>query len=425
MESQSCIKLAIAAKRGRFAETSWSGPARTPRQGVPIQPIFLLFLLLFAQASGYNWPMLKTGIIGLPNVGKSTLFNAVTRSHKAPAENYPFCTIEPNLGVVSVPDPRLPQLAKVAKVSTQIPTACEFVDIAGLVKGASHGEGLGNKFLSHIREVDALIHIVRCFEDPDIVHVTGSIDPVRDIEIVTTELVLADVETVKKRLEKISRDVKRGDKHAVLEAHLLEKLGAHLNTGKPANTLGLPLAPEEKLIIHSFFLLTDKPTIFAANVKEAELAGAEANPQVIKVREYARAHHACETVVVCAQLESDLADLSPEEAQEYLKELGVKESGVAALIQSTYHVLGLRTFFTFNDKEVRAWTVHAGATAVKAAGTVHTDFERGFIKAETVHWEELVKQGSVGHARESGHYRIEGRDYVVRDGDVLLFKFNV
>jgi GTP-binding protein YchF len=369
--------------------------------------------------------MLKTGIIGLPNVGKSTLFNAVTRSHKAPAENYPFCTIEPNLGVVSVPDPRLPQLAKVAKVSTQIPTACEFVDIAGLVKGASHGEGLGNKFLSHIREVDALIHIVRCFEDPDIVHVTGSIDPVRDIEIVTTELVLADVETVKTRLEKISRDVKRGDKHAVLEAHLLEKLGAHLNTGKPANTLGLPLAPEEKLIIHSFFLLTDKPTIFAANVKEAELAGAEANPQVIKVREYARAHHACETVVVCAQLESDLADLSPEEAQEYLKELGVKESGVAALIQSTYHVLGLRTFFTFNDKEVRAWTVHAGATAVKAAGTVHTDFERGFIKAETVHWEELVKQGSVGHARESGHYRIEGRDYVVRDGDVLLFKFNV
>ena len=236
---------------------------------------------------------------------------------------------------------------------------------------------------------------------------------------------LADVETVKKRLEKISRDVKRGDKHAVLEAHLLEKLGAHLNTGKPANTLGLPLAPEDKLIIHSFFLLTDKPTIFAANVKEAELAGAEANPQVIKVREYARAHHACETVVVCAQLESDLADLSPEEAQEYLKELGVKESGVAALIQSTYHVLGLRTFFTFNDKEVRAWTLHAGATAVKAAGTVHTDFERGFIKAETVNWEELVKAGSVGHARETGHYRIEGRDYVVRDGDVLLFKFSV
>ncbi len=369
--------------------------------------------------------MLKAGIIGLPNVGKSTLFNAVTRSHKAPAENYPFCTIEPNLGVVSVPDPRLPQLGKIAKVGTLIPTAFEFVDIAGLVKGASHGEGLGNKFLSHVREVDALIHVVRCFEDPDIVHVTGDLDPVRDIEIVTTELVLADLETVKKRLEKISRDVKHGDKHAVLEAHLLEKIGAHLNTGKPANTLGLPLAPDEKLIVRSFFLLTDKPTIFAANVKEGDLAAADSHPQVVKVREYARAHHACETVVVCAQLESDLADLTPEEAQEYVKDLGVQESGIAALIRSTYHVLGLRTFFTFNEKEVHAWTIPAGVTAVKAAGTVHTDFERGFIKAETVNWDDLVKCGSVGHARESGHYRIEGREYVVKVGDVLLFKFNV
>jgi hypothetical protein len=369
--------------------------------------------------------MLKAGIIGLPNVGKSTLFNAVTRTHKAPAENYPFCTIEPNLGVVSVPDPRLAQLAKVAKVSTQIPTTFEFVDIAGLVKGASHGEGLGNKFLSHIREVDALIHVVRCFEDPDIVHVTGSIDPVRDIEIVTTELVLADLETVKKRQEKISRDVKRGDKHAVLEAQLLDKIGAHLNSGKPANTLGLPLAPEEKLIVRGFFLLTDKPTIFAANIKEADLAAADSHPEVLKVRDYARTHHACETVVISAQLESDVADLSPEEAQEYLKELGVKESGADALIHSTYRVLGLRTFFTFNEKEVRAWTIPSGATAVKAAGTVHTDFERGFIKAETVNWSDLVKEGSVGHARETGHYRIEGRDYVVRDGDVLLFRFSV
>ena len=301
--------------------------------GRPSSPEFRVdpFFLLLAQAIGYYPAMLKAGIIGLPNVGKSTLFNAVTRSHKAPAENYPFCTIEPNLGVVSVPDPRLPQLGKVVKVSTLIPTAFEFVDIAGLVKGASHGEGLGNKFLSHIREVDALIHVVRCFEDPDIVHVTGDIDPVRDIEIVTTELVLADLETVKKRLEKISRDVKRGDKHALLEAHLLEKIQAHLNTGKPANTLGLPLAPDEKLIVRGFFLLTDKPTIFAANVKEGDLAAADSHPQVVKVREYARAHHACETVVVCAQLESDVADLSPEEAQEYLKELGVQESGVAAL----------------------------------------------------------------------------------------------
>src|SRR2546428_11496998 len=306
--------------------------------------------------------MLKAGIVGLPNVGKSTLFNAVTRSHKAPAENYPFCTIEPNLGVVSVPDARLEPLAKIAKVSHLIPTAFEFVDIAGLVKGASRGEGLGNKFLSHIREVDALVQVVRCFEDPDVVHVTGSLDPVRDIEIVTTELVLADLETVHKRKEKISRDVKRGDKHALLEAHLLEKIEAHLNAGKPANTLGLPLAPEEKSIVRSFFLLTDKPTLFAANVKESDLAGAQTNPFIAKVREYARAHHACDTVIVCAQLESDLADLSSEEAREYLKDLGVMESGVSALIHRTYHLLGLRTFFTFNEKEARAWTVHAGDT---------------------------------------------------------------
>jgi len=369
--------------------------------------------------------MLKAGIIGLPNVGKSTLFNAVTRSHKAPAENYPFCTIEPNLGVVTVPDARLQPLAQLARVSTMIPTTIEFVDVAGLVKGASRGEGLGNKFLSHIREVDALIHVVRCFEDPDIVHVTGSIDPVRDIEIVVMELILADWEAVQKRSEKISRDVKRGEKHALLEAHLLEKFAAHLNAGKPAGTLGLPLSPEEKTIARGFWLLTDKPTIFAANVKEADLPKAGDQPLVGKVREYARAHHGCETVVVSARLESDLADLSAAEAQEYLVELGLAETGLAALIRSAYHVLGLRTFFTFNEKEVRAWTIHSGDTALKAAGTIHTDFERGFVKAETVNWQDLVQQGSVAHARETGHYRIEGRDYVVRDGDVLLFKFHV
>ncbi len=369
--------------------------------------------------------MLKAGIVGLPNVGKSTLFNAVTRSHKADAENYPFCTIEPNLGVVSVPDERLSRIAQVAKVGALIPTAFEFVDIAGLVKGASHGEGLGNKFLSHIREVDALIHVVRCFEDPDIVHVTGNPDPARDIGIVTTELLLADLETIKKRLEKISRDVKRGDKHALIEAQLLQRFEVHLNSGKPANTIGLALAQEEKAIVRGFSLLTDKPAVFVANLKETELAGAEANPQVIRVREYARTHHACDTVVLCAQLESDLADLSPPEAQEYLKELGIAESGLVALIHSTYCVLGLRTFFTFNEKEVRAWTVHAGDTAVKAAGIIHTDFERGFIKAETVNCEDLVKHGSVAHARETGHYRIEGRDYVVRDGDVILFRVSV
>jgi hypothetical protein len=367
--------------------------------------------------------MLTAGIVGLPNVGKSTLFNALTRSHKAPAENYPFCTIEPNLGVVSVPDPRLEPLAKIAKVSTLIPAAIEFFDIAGLVKGASQGEGLGNKFLSHIREVDAIVQVVRCFEDPDIHHVTGTIDPMRDIEIVTTELVLADLEALHRRRDRISRDVKGGDKHALAEQHVLDKLEPHLNAGRPAITLHL--SREEWDLARPVFLLTAKPTILAANVKEAELAGAGSNPFVARVRDYARARHACETVVVCAQLESDLADLSPEEAQQYLRELGVAESGVASLIRSTYQLLGLRTFFTFNEKEVRAWTVRAGATAARAAGTIHTDFERGFIKAETVLWEDLVKSGSVAHARETGHYRVEGRDYEVRDGDVLLFKFHV
>jgi GTP-binding protein YchF len=369
--------------------------------------------------------MLRAGIVGLPNVGKSTLFNALTRSHKAPAENYPFCTIEPNLGVVTVPDERLAPIAKVARVDTLISTTIEFVDIAGLVKGASQGEGLGNKFLSHIREVDAVVQVVRCFEDPDVVHVAGSIDPVRDIEIVATELVLADLETVRRRQEKIAKDVKRGDKHAVLETHLLERIGAHLNTGKPAGTFAAPLAPEEKVLLHNVFLLTSKPIIFAANFKEADLAGTESNPYLAKVREYARTRHDCDTVPVCAQLESDLGDLPPDEAAAYLQELGVAESGVSALIRSAYRVLGLRTFFTFNEKEVRAWTIPAGTTALKAAGTIHTDFERGFIKAETVNCADLIQCGSVSHARETGHYRIEGRDYVVKDGDVLLFKFSV
>ncbi|MBI2926643.1 MAG: redox-regulated ATPase YchF [Verrucomicrobia bacterium] len=367
--------------------------------------------------------MLKAGIVGLPNVGKSTLFNAVLRAHKAPAENYPFCTIEPNLGVVSVPDPRLEQLAKVAKVNTLIPTTIEYVDIAGLVQGASKGEGLGNKFLSHIREVDALVHVVRCFEDPDVHHVTGSLDSLRDIEIVTTELVLADLEAVHKKRERIAKDVKHGDKHALAENHLLDKIEPHLNAGKPANTL--PLAKEERELSRHFFLLTDKPTIFAANVKEADLARADDNRYVWRVADYARTHHGCETVVICAQLESDLSDLSPDEGQAYLKELGVTESGVAALVHSTYHLLSLRTFFTFNETEVRAWTIRAGDTASRAAGTIHTDFEKGFIKAETVKWADLVEAGSVAHAREQGRYRIEGRDYVVQDGDVLLFKFHV
>src|SRR5579871_1927888 len=367
--------------------------------------------------------MLKAGIVGLPNVGKSTLFNAVTRTRKAEAANYPFCTIDPNIGIVTVPDARLEPLSKIAKTSVIIPAAVEFVDIAGLVKGAAQGEGLGNKFLTHIREVDAIVQVVRCFEDADIHHVAGGIDPVRDIETIITELVLSDLEAVKKRIEKGAKDAKRGDKVAVAEAAVLAKLEPHLNEGKPA--ILVDLTPEEKVISKGFYLLTDKPTIFAANVKESDLATADSNPHVKKVREYAKTHIACETVVISAQIESDLVDLTPEEAQEFLKELGVKESGMGALIRSTYHLLGLRTYFTAGEKEVRAWTIHTGDTAPKAAGVIHSDFERGFIKAETVSYDDLMKLGSVAAAREKGLYRMEGKEYVVKDGDVMLFKFNV
>ena len=345
--------------------------------------------------------MLKAGIVGLPNVGKSTLFNAVTRTRKAQAANYPFCTIDPNVGIVTVPDERLHVLQKIAKTNVVIPAAIEFVDIAGLVKGASAGEGLGNKFLTHIREVDAIVQVVRCFEDADIHHVAGNVDPVRDIETITTELVLSDLEAVKKRLQSVAKDAKRGDKVA------------------------LELTPEDKAISRLFWLMTDKPTIFACNVKESDLATADTNAYVAQVRAYTKTHFACEAVVISAQIESDLVDLSPEEAGEFLKELGVKESGVGVLIRATYHLLGLRTYFTAGEKEVRAWTIHAGDTAPKAAGVIHSDFERGFIKAETVGYEDLVKLGSVAAAREKGLYRMEGKEYVVKDGDVLLFKFNV
>jgi GTP-binding protein YchF len=367
--------------------------------------------------------MLRAGIVGLPNVGKSTLFNAVTRTRKAEAANYPFCTIDPNIGIVTVPDARLEPLSKVAKTSVVIPAAVEFVDIAGLVKGASQGEGLGNKFLSHIREVDAIVQVVRCFEDPDIHHVAGAIDPIRDIETIITELVLSDLDAVKKRLEKVAKDAKRGDKVALAEESVLKKLEPHLDAGKPAITL--ELAPEEKAISRLFWLMTDKPTIFACNVKESDLATADTNPHVLKVREYAQHHFACEAVVISAQIESDLIDLSPEEEKEFLKELGVQESGVGQLIRATYHLLGLRTYFTAGEKEVRAWTIHVGDTAPKAAGVIHSDFERGFIKAETVAYDDLMKCGSVAAAREKGLYRMEGKEYVVKDGDVLLFKFNV
>ncbi len=367
--------------------------------------------------------MLRAGIVGLPNVGKSTLFNAVTRTRKAEAANYPFCTIDPNVGIVTVPDARLAALQKIARTNVVIPAAIEFVDIAGLVKGASTGEGLGNKFLTHIREVDAIVQVVRCFEDEDVHHVSSTVDPVRDIEVINTELILADLDSVKKRRERLAKDVKRGDKEAAAEDAVLAKLEPVLDSGTPA--LLADLTDEERALARPLFLLSSKPTIFACNVKESDLATADANPHVQKVREYVKTHLACEAVVISAQIESDLVDLEPEEAAQFLKELGVSESGLGALIRATYHLLGLRTYFTAGEKEVRAWTIHAGDTAPKAAGVIHSDFERGFIKAETVAYDDLVACGSVAAARDKGLYRMEGKEYVVQDGDVLLFKFNV
>ena len=367
--------------------------------------------------------MLRAGIVGLPNVGKSTLFNAITRTRNAEAANYPFCTIDPNVGIVSVPDARLAELKRIAKTNVVIPAAIEFVDIAGLVKGASTGEGLGNKFLTHIREVDAVVQVVRCFDDADVHHVSGTIDPVRDIEVINTELMLADLEVVQKRRERLAKDAKRGDKGAIAEDAVLAKIEAAINDGKPALTV--KLSPDERALSAPFFLLSDKPTIFACNVKEGDLATADTNPYVMKVRDYVRTHLSCEAVVISAQIESDLVDLAPDEADAFLKELGVQESGIGALIRSTYHLLGLQTYFTAGEKEVRAWTIHQGDTAPRAAGVIHSDFERGFIKAETVAYTDLLKCGSVAVAREKGLYRMEGKEYVVADGDVLLFKFNV
>ncbi|HMP84597.1 MAG TPA: redox-regulated ATPase YchF, partial [Verrucomicrobiota bacterium] len=337
--------------------------------------------------------------------------------------NYPFSTKEPNLGVITVPDARLDRLAELVNPQKVLPTTVEIVDIAGLIKGASKGEGLGNQFLANIREVDAIVQVVRCFEDADIHHVSGGVDPVRDIEVINTELVIADLENIKKRREKLAKDVKRGDKAAAAEDAVLSKFEPVLDAGKLALTV--QLTPEEKGVAKSFFLLTDKPTIFACNVKESDLATADTNPHVLKVREYVKTHLACEAVVISAQIESDLVDLSADEARDFLKELGVEESGVGVLIRATYHLLGLRTYFTAGEKEVRAWTIHAGDTAPKAAGVIHSDFERGFIKAETVAYDDLMKCGSVAAAREKGLYRMEGKEYVVKDGDVLLFKFNV
>jgi len=376
--------------------------------------------------------MLSAGIVGLPNVGKSTLFNAVTRTHKAPAENYPFCTIDPNVGVVTVPDPRLEKIAQISHSKKIVPAAIEFVDIAGLVKGASAGEGLGNQFLHHIREVDAIVQVVRCFEDSNIHHVNATIDPVRDIEVINTELVLADLASLQKRHDRLQKEVRAGDKTARNENAIIEKLLPHLDTGKTVITA--PLAPEERAAARNFFLLTSKPTIFACNVAETDLAVVGGDRQdatnpaakhVSAVQQYARHHFATEAVVISAQLESELVDLSEQEALDYLRGLGVEDTGVHALIRAVYHLLGLRTFLTTGEKESRAWTIHAGDKAATAAGTIHSDFERGFIAAETISCDDLIAAGSLAKAREAGKIRLEGKDYVVRDGDVILFRFNV
>ena len=387
--------------------------------------------------------MLSAGIVGLPNVGKSTLFNAVTRTHKAPAENYPFCTIDPNVGMVTVPDTRLEVLAKLSHSQKIVPTAIEFVDIAGLVKGASTGEGLGNQFLSHIREVDAIVQVVRCFESADIHHVSGTIDPIRDIEVINTELVLADLASLQKRRDRLQKEVRGGSKSAKAESAVLEKLLPHLDAGKPAVTLSL--TDEEKAIAREFFLLTSKPTLFACNVAENDLVAAVAGRGAVNyaekaaagergysavknvkaVQDYAKSHFATEAVVISAQIESELIDLNETEATEYLRDLGVTESGVGALIRAVYHLLGLRTYLTTGEKESRAWTIHAGDKAPQAAGVIHTDFERGFIAAEVTHYDDLVALGSFAKAREAGKLRIEGKDYVVKDGDVVEFRFNV
>ncbi|HEY1581493.1 MAG TPA: redox-regulated ATPase YchF [Chthoniobacterales bacterium] len=374
--------------------------------------------------------MLSAGIVGLPNVGKSTLFNAVTRTRKAQAANYPFCTIDPNLGIVTVPDARLEVLSKLSHSQKIIPAAIEFVDIAGLVKGASAGEGLGNQFLSHIREVNAIVQVVRCFESGDIHHVSGSIDPVRDIEVINTELILADLASLQKRRDRLQKEVRAGSKTARAETAVMEKLLPHLDSGKPAITL--ELTDEEKIIARDFFLLTSKPTLFACNVAESDLAavssGEEGNNAAVHVRavqEYARNHFATEAVVISAQIESELIDLPETEAAEYLRDLGVSESGVGALIRAVYHLLGLRTYLTTGEKETRAWTINEGDKAPAAAGVIHSDFERGFIAAETVHFADLVSLGSFAKAREAGKLRVEGKEYVVKDGDVMEFRFNV
>lgn len=363
--------------------------------------------------------MLKAGIVGLPNVGKSTLFNALVANAKAEAANFPFCTIEPNVGVVSVPDERLEVLAKISNSEKIVPTRIEFVDIAGLVKGASRGEGLGNQFLANIREVDAIVHVVRCFDNDDIIHVSGSVDPARDIEVINLELALADLGQVEKRVERLRKQAKNS-KEAAEELAILEKILICLNDGISARKVDL--SKEEEELIKNLGLLSRKPIIYAANVSEDDLA--TGNDWVESVRQIAQEEQA-KVVIVSAQVESELVELSEEERKDFLGSLGVEEGGLKSLIKATYELLGLRTYLTTGPQETRAWTIIAGMKAPQAAGVIHSDFERGFIRAETVSYQDLVNSGTMSAAKEKGLVRSEGKEYIVQEGDVLLFRFNV
>jgi GTP-binding protein YchF len=367
--------------------------------------------------------MLQAGIVGLPNVGKSTLFNALTAQEAALAANYPFATIEPNIGVVAVPDERLPVLEKMNKAQKVIPATVEFVDIAGLVRGASKGEGLGNQFLANIRETHAVIQVVRCFEDENIIHVEGSVNPVRDIETIQIELALADLTSVEKRRDKALRAIKAsGDKDAKREIEILDKIQPVLEEGRPARSADL--TEDDRAIIKTWFLLSTKPTIYAANVDEDSLADPDSNPHVVTVKEHAKAENA-EVVVICAKLEAELVALEAEERAEYLRDLGLASSGVDGLIKSAYKMLGLMSFLTAGEKEVRAWTIPIGTKAPQAAGEIHSDIERGFIRAEIVGYDDLIRAGSNAAAREQGLTRVEGKDYVMQEGDIVNFRFNV